>query len=99
LIAKSGNGIAITSSTGYLKQNAPNPFNNNTVISYYIPDNAGYAQIKITDVKGSVVKTFNATKGEGQINIKNGELAAGNYNYTLYVNNKTVDTKQMVLLK
>ena len=86
-------------STAFLKQNVPNPVNNNTVISYYIPDNAGYAQIKITDAKGRLVKTFNASKGEGQINIKSSELPAGAYNYTLYIGNKTVDTKQMVLVR
>jgi len=86
-------------SNGFLKQNAPNPANGNTVISYYIPDNAGSAQIKITDVKGSLIKTFSAAKGEGQINIKSGQLPAGTYNYTLYINSKTVDTRQMILIK
>ena len=87
------------SSTGFLKQNVPNPVRNNTVISYYIPDNPGFAQIKITDMKGSVIKSFNAAKGEGQINLRSGDLPAGTYNYTLYIGNKTVDTKQMVLVK
>jgi len=99
LITKSGNGTTVTSSTAFLKQNIPNPANNNTAISYYIPDNAGNAQIKITDVKGRLIKTFNAAKGEGQINIRSGELPVGTYNYSLYINNRTVDTKQMVVLK
>jgi len=99
LIAKGVNGGSITSSTAYLKQNAPNPFNGNTVINYYIPENARHAQIKIMDVSGRVIKTFNAPKGEGKISIRSGELAAGNYSYTLYVDNKTADTKQMLLLK
>ena len=98
LISKGVNGSG-TSTAGYLKQNAPNPFNSNTVIQYYIPDNARHAQIRIIDVTGRVVKTFNAPKGEGRINIGSGELAAGNYSYTLYVDNKTADTKQMLLLK
>jgi len=98
LIAKSLNGGPATSSTAYLKQNAPNPFNSNTVIQYYIPDNAGHAQIRITDVNGRVIKTFNAAKGEGRIDIRSGELAAGNYSYTLFVDNKMADTKQMLLL-
>ena len=89
----------LTSSAAFLKQNIPNPSNHNTVISYYVPANSGYAQIKITDAKGRLVKTFSAAKGEGHINIKSSELPAGTYNYTLYINNKTVDTKQMVLVK
>jgi len=92
-------GATIASSTAFLKQNIPNPANNNTVVSYYIPDNAGHAQIKITDVKGSLIKTFTASKGEGQINIRSDELPAGTYNYTLYINNETIDTRQMVLIK
>jgi hypothetical protein len=99
LVIKNGNGAPNLSSTAFLKQNTPNPFNNNSVISYYVPNNAGYAQIKITDAKGRLVKTFNAAKGEGQINIRSNELPAGTYNYTLYISNKTVDTKQMVLIK
>ena len=35
-----GQGLSTTlSANGYLKQNVPNPANNNTVISYYLPDN------------------------------------------------------------
>lgn len=99
LLSKGQNGTLVTSSNAFLKQNIPNPANNNTVISYYIPGNAGYAQIKITDIKGSLVKSFNAAKGEGKINIRTGELPAGTYNYTLYINNKRVDTKQMVVVE
>jgi hypothetical protein len=99
LIVKDGSIPSPVSSVGYIKQNTPNPFTNNSVIAYYVPRNAGPAQIKITDVKGSVIKTFIAAKGEGQINIRHSELSAGTYNYTLYVNNKIVDTKQMVIAK
>ena len=98
MITKALNGIPITSS-GYLKQNAPNPFSRNTVISYQVPHNAGHAQIRITDVTGRLIKVFNAAKGEGKINIRNGELPAGTYSYTLYVDNNIVDTRQMVMLK
>jgi len=99
LLISKNNETRVTSSVGYLKQNSPNPFNANTIIGYYIPDNAGSAQIKITDVKGSLIKTFSAAKGEGQINIKSGQLPAGTYNYTLYINGKTADTRQMLLIK
>jgi hypothetical protein len=98
LITKSFNGTPATSAA-YLKQNAPNPFNQNTAIRYYIPNHAGHGEIRITDVAGRLIKLFNAPKGEGQINIRNGELPAGTYSYTLYVDNKTVDTRQMVMLK
>ena len=99
MISKGGNASAITSLSGYLKQNVPNPANSNTVISYYLPYNAGSAQIKITDIKGSLLKVYNPSKGEGQVNIKTGELPVGTYNYSLYVNGKSIDTKQMIITK
>ena len=37
------------------------------------------------------------TKGKGNINVDTSTLAAGAYQYTLYVNGKLIDTKQMVL--
>lgn len=93
------NSTATASAAGYLKQNVPNPANLNTVISFYVPANAERALIKITDSKGSSLKSYSASRGEGQVNIKPGDLPAGIYNYTLYVNDKLVDTKQMMIVK
>ena len=98
LISKNGNGATITSAGGYLKQNVPNPYRNNTVISYYLSDNAGRAQIRITDEKGSTLKVYTASKG-GEVKIKSGELVVGTYTYTLYVNDKKIDSKQMVIIR
>ena len=86
-------------SPAYLKQNFPNPFNGNTVIRYHLPDNTGRAQIKITDIKGSTIKVYNASAAQGSLNISTSELPAGTYNYTLYVSDKQIDTKQMVIMK
>lgn len=83
----------------YLNQNMPNPSNDNTVIGYYVPANAGHAQIRVTDSKGSVIKIFNVTEGQGQINIRSGILPAGTYNYTLFVGERSMDTKQMVITR
>lgn len=99
LISKNGNTSESTSLSGYIKQNAPNPANNNTVISYYTPNNTITAQLLITDMNGRVLKTYNASKGEGQVNISNGELPSGTYIYTLYVNSNKIDSKQMVIMK
>jgi hypothetical protein len=99
LISKISNGGSTTSSTGYLKQNVPNPAGNNTVISYYLPDNSGQAQIRVTDSKGRALKVYTAKKGDGQVNIKSGEFTSGIYTYTLYVNDKKIDSKQMIIIK
>jgi len=99
MILSGNNSSSITSSSGYLKQNIPNPAANATVISYYLPENITHAQIKVTDMKGSVLKVYSAAAGAGQVNIRSGELVAGVYNYTLYANDKKLDTKQMVIMK
>jgi len=99
LISKLHNSVPVSSSGGYLKQNVPNPAGTNTIIGYYIPGNAVHAQIRVTDNKGSALKIYDASRGDGQVNIKSGELAAGTYNYILYVNDKKIDSKQMVIIK
>jgi hypothetical protein len=90
----------LITSNGVLKQNAPNPFNSNTTIRYYIPPDTKNAQIMITDMVGRNLKTIKVSgNGSGQINIAAGSLPAGNYVYSLAIEGKKVDSKQMVLTK
>jgi hypothetical protein len=97
------NSIIATSINGNLpalKQNSPNPFNNNTVISYYLPSTIKYAQLVVSSVNGQLLKTIPLKSyGEGQVTINAGELAAGSYFYTLTVDGQRIDTKQMILTK
>jgi len=99
MIKQGGSTTIINAQAGYIKQNVPNPATNATIINYYVPDNASRAQIIVTDSKGSLLKTYTAAKGQGQISIALGELPAGTYNYSLHINDKRVDTKQMVIAK
>jgi len=41
-----------------LEQNLPNPFNNNTIVRYYIPANTTNAQIVVTDISGHTLKSI-----------------------------------------
>lgn len=102
-IAVLKNGALTSVSSGpnnYLQQNAPNPFNTTTLINYYIPSMQSSAQMVITNSGGQIVKSvvLNST-GYGQVTINAGELAAGSYFYTLYVDGKVESTKQMILTK
>ncbi len=92
-----GSSAAPGAVSGFLKQNVPNPSAGVTTISYFVPENTGRAQIIVTDVKGSLLKTYTAGKGSGQISIRMGELPAGTYSYSLLVDNQRVDSKQMVI--
>lgn len=83
-----------------LFQNQPNPFNQNTVIKYFIPQQTNNAVIKINNAFGQEIKSLELTqKGNGQLNIAAGSLSAGNYYYTLIVDGKKADTKQMQIVK
>jgi hypothetical protein len=88
---------SITSSSS-LEQNTPNPFSDNTVIRFYVPQNAKSAVVKIYALDGSELKIISvSTKGIGQTEISGKTLSAGTYTYMLLVDGKVVDTKQMVL--
>lgn len=83
----------------YLKQNAPNPFGENTSIEYSLPKNFNTAYIQIYNAQGVMMRKVDLpkTSGIGILNIKARELAAGDYVYTLIVDGKIIDTKKMIL--
>lgn len=84
----------------YLYSNAPNPFNNNTVIKYNLHEKNMdgecsiniYAQQAILMIKQMIDKI----NGDGQVEIKGDVLQDGAYFYTLVINNKVVDGKIML---
>jgi hypothetical protein len=92
-------GSAILSSAR-LEQNIPNPFNQTTLINYYIPESAGHAFIKVSGINGQDIKTIQLNgPGSGQITLQTATLASGNYTYSLYVDGSLIDTKIMVLAR
>ena len=87
-------------SSASLQQNSPNPFNNTTTINYSLPKAYSSAKIIITNSNGVVLKQINlSAKGNGSVNINASTLAAGAYQYSLYVDGKIIDTKKMMLSK
>lgn len=83
-----------------LEQNVPNPFKQQTTIKYYIPKEVNTAFIKIMNANGEAIKAVQiAAKGYGQFTFQNASLAAGNYTYSLFIDGKLIDTKQMLLTK
>lgn len=92
--------VANSNIAGRLEQNLPNPFNSNTTIHYYVPSNMTNAKIIVTSLNGIVLKEIPVTsKGDGKVMINAGSLSSGNYIYSLIVNNKEIQSKQMTLTK
>ncbi len=89
-----------TDDVAQLYDNTPNPFNENTEITFYIPENAQSSRLIIHDLQGVEIKTFEINqKGQSGLTIIGSELKAGMYLYTLLVDNKIIDTKRMILSK
>ena len=89
-----------TADAPILEQNAPNPFSQNTTIQFYLPSSASEAMIVVSDLSGKTIQQFNhLSSGNGTITIAAGALTSGTYQYSLILNGKVIDTKQMVLTK
>lgn len=82
-----------------LEQNIPNPFTENTLIHYSLPEGFRTASIIVTDVSGTQVLQFAINKpGFGHVVVEGGSLNAGTYVYTLIVNGRRIESKRMVLV-
>ncbi len=74
-----------------LEQNIPNPFKAQKFTT---------AQIMITDKNGKTLKLVTVSgSGKGNLMIDASVLASGAYQYSLLIDGKLIDTKQMVLAK
>ncbi len=90
-------GAVSGAAAGYLERISPNPVSSTSLLRYYVPGEARMSKIMLTDAKGSVVGSYNTGKGRGQIRISRGNLAAGVYNLTLWIDGALVDSQQVVV--
>lgn len=83
-----------------LEQNIPNPFAEQTIINYNLPDNFERAQIIFLDQSGKLIKAVDLTeKGRGILNVFASDLTNGIYTYSLIVDAQTMETKKMMKTK
>lgn len=81
-----------------LYQNHPNPFSEQTMIRFSIPEEYTHAVIYIFDMTGGLMKEYNVT-GENSIEIDGHALKPGMYTYALTIDEKLIDSKQMILTR
>jgi hypothetical protein len=87
-------------SSASLAQNIPNPFSNTTTINYSLPQKYSSAKIIVIDESGNTIKIFNLSgAGKSSINFSSPFRVGASYQYSLLVDGKLVDTKQMILAK
>jgi hypothetical protein len=102
VVANKSTGITITDEAS-LQQNVPNPFTNTTTINYTLPQSRmgkTNAQIMITDKSGKTLKAINISgSGKGNLKVDAVTLASGAYQYSLMIDGRLIDTKQMEHIK
>jgi hypothetical protein len=80
-----------------LNQNIPNPFSENTVISYVLPETFTNARIVFSTQDGQLLKSVNLeTPGHGELTVFASDISKGIYQYSLIVDGKVIETKKMV---
>ena len=95
-----------------LNQNSPNPFAEQTTITYKLPSTVKTAKMLFYDAQGELIKAVDLTSrrgrsdgrgdeiaecaGEGRLFIFADDLRAGLYTYALVVDERKVSSKQMV---
>lgn len=81
-----------------LKQNRPNPFNSDTTIECFLPENAVSAYIYFYDLQGKQVHSVLITeRGKVEISIEATSFSPGMYIYSLIVDGNEIDSKRMIL--
>lgn len=79
-----------------LDQNVPNPFAEQTIITFNLPENTGSAQMLFYNIEGKLINSVDLTqKGKGQLTVFANDLSNGIYTYALVVDGKVMDTKKM----
>ncbi|HKR04470.1 MAG TPA: tail fiber domain-containing protein [Bacteroidia bacterium] len=92
--------IDLASSDPILYQNQPNPFDNTTVIRYFISENSKQPKIIFQDETGRTINETAITEmGQGSIQINAASLNSGIYTYSLQIDGKIIDSKKMLKSK
>lgn len=77
-----------------------NTGSNNSSLGAYAGYYPSTAQVQITNADGKLLKTvFLSGSGKGTLNVDASILSAGAYHYSLYVDNKLISTKKMLVAK
>lgn len=96
----SNQGSDVLADGAKLFQNRPNPFSEETRISFTLPLGVSSAQIMIHSMGGKVVKDLSVSPdngNSGSVIVKAGSMSPGVYTYSLVVNGKIVDAKKLIV--
>lgn len=81
----------------YMEQNIPNPYSDETMIKYALPQTVNSAYMAVYDLSGKQLATFPMEKGSTSLTVSGRDLAAGIYLYSVIADGKVMSTKRMVV--
>jgi hypothetical protein len=99
---QNGNSLDVTLTDNIpsivLDQNVPNPFAEQTTITYTLTDGVQKAQMLFYNIEGKLIQSVDLSNaaGQGQINVFANDLSTGVYTYSLVVDGQIKGTKRMV---
>ncbi len=98
--SKQAQAEVIRLSDAQLMQNQPNPFHESTSIEYFVPESVKHAILQVATMNGQLLYSHKIEgRGQGQTNVEASQLSPGIYFYSLILDGKVLDTKQMMLTK
>ena len=96
----SNSELGLGAKDAYLLQNAPNPFNGTAQIDYFVPDGLANVEIRISDFKGTVIKSYPLNdSGYGKLKVDGEGLNQGSLVYMIVVDGEVIDSKVMIITK
>ena len=81
-----------------LKQNTPNPFNNETLIEFHLNERSN-CKFEICNISGEIIYEENLgmqNKGANELTISKSSLSSGIYFYSIVVDNKSISKKMII---
>lgn len=96
IVTKESDNLEVTKGA-ILKQNIPNPFQDQTTIQYQLPNGSKTGELLITNLNGNLVKTIKLNPNEKEITVKSSEIGKGLFIYSLVSNGEALITKKMVV--
>ena len=97
-VARLASESAVENSTGaFMQQNIPNPFADQTTISYQLPEESTTAEIIVFDLNGRLIKTYSVNKNQSQLTIRASEIGSGLFIYSLVQNGQELLSKKMII--
>lgn len=80
-------------------ENYPNPSNDQTNITCFIPEGSGKAFLNLYDCTGKLLRSLELLEGENHLKIDLSWMESGTYLYGLSINGALVQSKKFVVLK